>query len=165
MKHLLILFLFCFGVNAQVWEITDVKGTQENFSTRTNFGDVDKVLELLPASKTEKSSMLGQDLKNPRVYTFEIVKKPDKNNGLGFALVKTRGSKQIRNAIFQESKNMYVFTELLDQALSGDVTMQWAIHKKPKGKNGKHLATLTAHWNGLGGIRTYSMSGWAKKKE
>ena len=164
MKHLLMLFLFCFGANAQVWEITDVKGTQTQYSSRTDFRKPGKVLELLPASKTEKSSMLGRDPKNPRIFTFEVVKKPDKNSGLGFALIKTRGLKQVRNAIFQESQNMYVFSELLDQSLTGDVTMQWAIHKKPKRKDGMHLATCTAHWNGLAGIRTYSMSGWAKKR-
>jgi hypothetical protein len=108
--------------------------------------------------------MFGPDSKNKRVFTFTVVKKPDRVLGLGFAQIRASGTKQVRNAVFQNTPNMFVFTELADRSLTGDVTMQWVIHKNPRRKDGMYLATCTAHWNGLGGIRTYSMSGWAKKK-
>jgi hypothetical protein len=66
MKHKLTILVLCICQQAvgadnekknadelAVWEVTDVKGAQTQYSTRTDFKNVNKKLELLPAPKTE----------------------------------------------------------------------------------------------------------------
>jgi hypothetical protein len=168
MKHLLVPLLVCFGVNAQVWEITDVKGKQTNYTTKRDFKIPNQKLELLPEPLSGNAAMLGPNPDKPFVYVFTIIKKPEAKYGIGQAVIGVKGSDSKRPALFHQLPDgMLVFTEMPTYTLGGGTTSTWAIHEKFSRKDGKKLVTLSTHFSDsqIAGVRTYSMSGWAKKRE
>jgi hypothetical protein len=161
------VFLLSFWCNAQVWEVSGVKGVVTSYTTKRNFKIPNQKLELLPEPLTGNSAMATGDPDNPPVYIFTITRKPETKYGLGQAVIKVKGNDSKRPALFHELPDgMLVFTEMPTYLLVGGGNARtWAIHEKFTRKDGKHLVTMSTHFSDsiVGGVRTYSMSGWAKK--